>query len=149
MQRNIFTYLTGLCLSLVLVGAAQAASPQVVGDYTVHYSAFNTDVLQPNVAENYNIVRSKNRGLLTVSVFKNDLLPAGKAVHAKLTVTASNLSGQLRSFDVREVTEGNAIYYLSDFGVAHEEILDFTINVLPEGESQAFDVKFRQQFYAK
>ena len=129
--------------------AALADSPQTIGDYTIHYSAFNTDVLQPNVAENYHIVRSKNRGMLTISVFKNDLLPAGKAVHAAVTVSASNLSGQLRNFDVREVVEGSAIYYISEFHVAHEEILDFTLEIVPEGETEPLIAKFRQKFYTQ
>jgi len=34
---------------------AQAATPIKVGEYTVHFSAFNTDTLQPNMAKAYNI----------------------------------------------------------------------------------------------
>ena len=59
MVKNIFF------LALLVVSAinnlAVAGEPQVFGDYTVHYNAFNTDTLQPAMAEAYNIVRSKNR----------------------------------------------------------------------------------------
>lgn len=151
MARRLFhRFDTALLLSLLCAPLlASAASPQVFGNYTVHYSAFSTDVLQPQVAEAYDIVRSKNRGMLTLSIFKNDLLPAGRPVRARIDIQASNLTGQLRTFDVRLVDEGNAIYYLSDFHIAHEEMLDFVINIVPDGETAPLVVKFRQQFYTR
>jgi hypothetical protein len=136
-------------LALLLTPPVQAASPQIFGDYTVHYSAFTTDTLQPSMAEAYNIIRSKNRGMFTLSVMKKDLTPVGKPVRAQVVASASNLTGQLRKFKVREIVDGNSIYYISVFHVAHEEMLDFNIQVLPEGESNSFNVKFRQQFYTQ
>ena len=54
-------YLLVFITSLLIMAAfsTQAASPQTIGNYTIHYSGFTTDVLQPKVAESYNIVRSK------------------------------------------------------------------------------------------
>jgi hypothetical protein len=135
--------------ALFVMSTAQAASPQVFGDYTVHYSAFTTDALQPNMAEAYNIVRSKNRGMFTLSVMKKDLAPEGKPVRASVIASASNLTGQFRKFNVREIEDGNTIYYISVFHVAHEEMLDFNIQIQPEGESNSFNVKFRQQFFTQ
>jgi hypothetical protein len=128
-------------------GIAQAASHEVFGDYTVYYNAFNSDTLQPEMAEAYNIVRSKNRGMVTLSVIKKSMSPVGTPVRAKVTLSASNLTGQLRQMETREVVEGNSVYYLSEFVVAHEEVLAFTVEVTPEGESRKFTVKFRQKFY--
>jgi hypothetical protein len=144
--------LKNLFLSTVLfalVGAVQAGEPQVFGDYIVHYNAFNSDTLQPKMAEAYNIVRSKNRGIVTISVMKKDVSPVGKPVRASISLNASNLTGQFRNFKTREINEGNSIYYISEFHVAHEEMLDFTMEVLPEGETQSFTVKFRQKFYTQ
>lgn len=133
---------------LLMLGAtANAGEPFSYGEYTVYYNAFNSDTLQPKMAEAYDIVRSKNRGVLTVSIIKKGLSPIGKPVHAQVSVSASNLTGQHRNIDIREIDEGSAIYYISEFSVAHEEILDFSIEVKPEGESQSFNVKFRQKFY--
>jgi hypothetical protein len=134
--------------ALFVMSTAQASS-QVFGDYTVHYNAFTTDTLQPSMAEAYNIVRSKNRGMFTLSVMKKDLAPEGKPVRANVIASASNLTGQFRKFNVREIEDGNTIYYISVFHVAHEEMLDFNIQIQPEGESNSFNVKFRQQFFTQ
>ena len=82
-------------------------------------------------------------------MIKKDLQPAGKPVRAHILLSASNLTGQFRQFKVREIDEGGSIYYISEFHVAHEEMLDFTVQVTPEGETQAHTVKFRQQFYTQ
>lgn len=134
---------------ITMCNLAAAGEPQIFGDYTVHYNAFNTDTLQPAMAESYNIVRSKNRGMITVSVMKKDEKAMDKPTRANLTVSASNLTGQFRTFKVREVDEGNSIYYLSEFHVAHEEMLNFVLQILPEGSVKPITVEFRQKFYTQ
>jgi hypothetical protein len=149
------TTLKGLFPVLILVASfthsrdSNAETSQVFGDYTIHYNAFNSDVLQPSMAEAYGIVRSKNRGMLTITVIKKDSIPTGTPVRAKVTASASNLTGQFREFKIREINEKDSIYYMSVFHVAHEEMLDFVLQVLPEGGTQAYTVKFRQQFYTQ
>ena len=66
---------------------------------------------------------------------------------ADVTVSASNLTGQLKSVDTREIREAQAIYYIGEVGVANRETLIFDISVKPEGETAPFTVRFRQQFY--
>ncbi|MCF6255089.1 MAG: DUF4426 domain-containing protein [Gammaproteobacteria bacterium] len=147
-QNHFFKnlYITGIFL--LMCGLSQAGEPQVFGDYTVHYNAFNTDTLQPKMAATYNIVRSKNRGMVNISVLKKTD-SGNKPVRADITISASNLTGQLRTLKVREVNKNNAIYYLSEFHVAHEEMLNFTLKILPEGSSQSMTVNFRQKFFTQ
>lgn len=137
-----------LVLSLLLSGLAQAGEPQIFGDYTVHYNAFNTDTLQPEMAKAYSIVRSKNRGMLTVSVMKK-ADSKNMPVRANIAISASNLTGQFRKFTAREIDEGNSVYYVSEFHVAHEEMLNFTLQILPEGSTQPLTVSFRQKFFTQ
>lgn len=133
---------------ILMTGISQAGEPQVFGDYTVHYNAFNTDTLQPKMAAAYNIVRSKNRGMMTVSIMKKT--DSGDVpVRANISVSASNLTGQFRTFKVREVDEGDSIYYISEFHVAHEEMLNFSLHILPEGSTQPMTVTFRQKFFTQ
>ena len=72
-----------------------------------------------------------------------------KPVRANITASASNLTGQFRTFKMREVDEGNSIYYLSEFHVAHEEMLTFSLQILPEGSTKTLTVEFRQKFYTQ
>ena len=124
-----------------------AESFQSFGDYDVHFNAFTTDFLSPQVAQTYKIQRSKNRALLNISILKKVLGTPGESVAGVVRATAKNLSGQLRSLDVRKVTDGPAIYYLSTFAVNNEETLDFEIQVTPQGNDAPYVVKFRQQFF--
>lgn len=148
LTNRIFRQLQIVGMFMLMAGVSQAGEPQVFGDYTVHYNAFNTDTLQPEMAAAYNIVRSKNRGMMTVSVLKKT--DSGDVpVRANISVSASNLTGQFRTFKIREVDEGDSIYYLSEFHVAHEEMLNFTLQILPEGSTQPLTVSFRQKFFTQ
>jgi hypothetical protein len=117
------------------------------GDYVVHYNAQATEMLPPEVARAYGIQRSANRAMITVSVVRKQEGTIGQTVAADVTVNASNLTGQLKSVETREIRESEAIYYIGELGVANRETLIFDISVRPEGEKSSFQVKFRQQFY--
>jgi len=147
-HKGLFTSLVFVFV-LISTGRVFAETSQSFGDYTVHYNAFNSDVLQPSMAEAYGIVRSKNRGMLTVTIIKKEPGSMGKPVRAAVTASASNLTGQFRQFNVREIDEKSSIYYMSIFHVGHEEMLDFVLEILPEGETQSHTIKFRQQFFTQ
>ena len=147
LRQQFSLFLLKLIVLSGIPAAALAQTSETFGDYTVYYNAFTSDTLQPSVAKVYNITRSKNLGLLTVSIVKKSLSPLGTPVKAQVKAEATNLTGQLKSVEVREVDDGTAIYYLSEIYVTHKEVLDFTLSVTPEGESKPFVVKFRQQFY--
>lgn len=118
-----------------------------IGDFVVHFSAQSTDQLQPEVARAYNIVRSKNRAMLNVSILrKSDNMP----VTGDVTVKTVNLTGQLKSVTMRKIEEPGdivAIYYIGETPVANRETLVFDIRVTPEGADTASDVRFKRQFY--
>jgi hypothetical protein len=134
-------------LTCLFVTSAVADTSAKFGDFTIYYNAFTSDSLQPSMARAYKITRSKNRGLLSISVLKKSLSPVGKPIKAKVDAKATNLTGQLKNIVIREVEDGNSIYYLSEFHISHKEVLDFTLNITPEGSDKNLTVTFRQQFY--
>ena len=150
---------TTLTLSLITLLAAcggpgeNATVPQAepagasfvdIGDHVIHFSAQSTDQLPPEVARAYSIVRSKNRAMLNVSVLED---ATDKAVTAEVTVKTVNLTGQLKNITMRQIEEGDAIYYIGETPVANQETLIFDITVRPEGVAEATDVRFKRQFY--
>lgn len=118
-----------------------------IGDYVVHFSAQSTDQLPPEVARAYNIVRSKNRAMLNVSIIrKSDNVP----VAGEVVVKTVNLTGQLKNVTMRKIEEPGdkvAIYYIGETAVANRETLIFDISVTPEGEDEPSEVRFKRQFY--
>jgi hypothetical protein len=127
---------------LLLSGAVHAESSIERGDYVVHYNALPSTSISPEVARQYAITRSANRALLNIAVLRQ-----GKPVAAKLTGSATNLAGQRQNLALREVREGEAIYYLAEPGIADHETLAFEIDVLPEGVAEPIVVRFRQEFF--
>jgi hypothetical protein len=115
-----------------------------IGAHVIHFSAQSTDELPPEIAKAYNILRSKNRAMLNVSVIrKADKVP----VTAEVTVKTVNLTGQLKNVTMRQINEQEAIYYIGETAVANRETLVFDITVIPDGEQQPSNVRFKRQFY--
>ena len=115
-----------------------------IGDHVVHFSALSTDQLPPEIAKVYNIVRSKNRAMLNVSILRE---ADNVAVPADVTVKTVNLTGQLKNITMRRIDEQEAIYYIGETPVANRETLIFDISVKPEGSDRASEVRFKRQFY--
>lgn len=137
----------GSLLLILSISESVADQSRDFGDYTIHYSAFTTDVLTADVARSYNITRSKNRALLNISVLEKVLDASIKPVRAQVVASATNLSSQLKSLEIREIAEQGAIYYISEIPVAHRETLNFNIAVTPEGETNTYRFSFDQQFF--
>ena len=115
-----------------------------IGDHVIHFSAQSTDQLPPEIARAYNIVRSKNRAMLNVSVLRAS---DNQAVTADVTVKTVNLTGQLKTVTMRRINEQEAIYYIGEVAVANRETLIFDISVTPDGEDSSSEVRFKRQFY--
>lgn len=124
--------------------AAAGETMKNIGGYVVHFSAQSTDQLSPEIARAYNIVRSKNRAMLNVSVIREE---DNASVEAEVSVKTVNLTGQLKTVTMRKVPDQQAIYYIGETPVANRETLIFDITVRPDGVETASEVRFKRQFY--
>jgi hypothetical protein len=136
-------------LALLFTLPANAENAQDFGDYVVHFNALTTDNLPPSVTREYGITRSKHRALLNVAVLKKVLGTTGQPVAASVSAGVSNLTGQRRDIELREIREGSAIYYIGEFGVTHEDNLDFTVMAQPEALERPLQVQFQQRFFTR
>ncbi len=136
-----------LAFTFLLPHSAAAENSMDFGEYVVHYNALATDFLPPEVARKYRITRSRNRGMVNITVLKKVLGSPGQPVHARVELLAENLVGQGRVIRLREIREGKAIYYIGEFRVANEETLSFTGRVQPRGTEELLEVHFSQGFY--
>lgn len=136
--------------ALSFTAAAPAQQSQDFGEYVVHYNALNTNLIPPEVAQAYGIVRSPSRALLNVTVLKKVMDTPGTPVGANVTASGTNLTGQRREIELREIKEpGGAIYYVGQFPVHNLETYQFEVTVAVEGEVQPLKVRFKQQFYTE
>lgn len=121
------------------------SSSRDFGAHILYFNAIRTDSLTPEVATNYGIVRSANRVLVNISMAKKAEGSSGIPVPGTVTVQAVNLNGQFKDLTLREIREGEAIYYIGDVAIASDETLVFTVEATPEGSSP-LSVKFQRQF---
>lgn len=143
--KHVFSCLIGLVLLLPITASAENSKD--FGEFVIHYNAMATDMVPPEVAHKYRITRSQNRGMINITVLKKVLNSPGQPVHAHVEVNALNLAGQGRTIRMREIREGNAIYYIGEFGVANEETLNFNVLAHPQGSQETVEVRFSQDFY--
>ena len=146
MKMKLISLLFAVVLGSVPTALLAENSTSVPG-YVIHHNAFTTDTLSPEVARHYRLQRSKNRGMLNVSVIKEIPGTTGLSVPAQVTARATNLTGQSRDIPMREVKDGDAIYYIGDFRVANQETLNFSLEVTPAGEPKAHPAHLSQQFF--
>ena len=131
------------------LGPALAENATKIPGYTIHHNAITTDQLAPDVARSYGIQRSRNRGLLNVSVIKDVPGTTGTAATATVKATSRNLQGLIRELPMREVRDGTAVYYLGEFPVEHQETLSFTVQVRPQGETTSYTAELSQEFFTR
>ena len=127
--------------------ADRGEQKQVFGDYEVHYIGLNSSFLPEDVAEAYDIPRSRSLAYLSISVLKKVKNDVPAPVTAELTGTIKNLIGQSRSIEFREIKETNAVYYVSTFRFDKNEVYRIDLDVPPDGSNRTFDVRFSQKFY--
>ncbi|WP_085677932.1 MULTISPECIES: DUF4426 domain-containing protein [unclassified Pseudomonas] len=131
-MRRLALFLISLCLALPVM-AADAARPErkeVFGDVTVHYSAFTSSMLQPDIAAATGLTRSKNQGVLNIAVLKAD-----KPAMAVVSGTVKDLTGRTSPLSFKQITDQGAVYYIAQFKIEQAETLTFDLNVETGGVS--------------
>ncbi|PKH77779.1 DUF4426 domain-containing protein [Pseudomonas sp. Choline-02u-1] len=125
MSRLALLLLTA-CLSASAMAAdvIKGERKETFGDITVHYNTFNSTFLQPDIAKAAELIRSKNQGVINVSVVKD-----GKPVIASVTGTIKDLTSNSVPLTFRQVTEQGAIYYIAQYPVPQQETRTFEIKV--------------------
>ncbi|MGH8435741.1 MAG: DUF4426 domain-containing protein [Pseudomonas sp.] len=136
-MRRFALFILALCLALPAV----AERKQSFGDLDVHYSAFNSGFLQPDIAAAAGLIRSKTLGVLNIAVLK-----AGKASTAKVSGEVKDLLGTVHPLTFKQVNESGAIYYLAQFPFEQQEVLRFSVKV-QAGDGATNSLDFSQEFF--
>ena len=145
MKTSTFSVIAMLLLLTAFVANAENATR--TGGYTIHHNVLTTDNLPAQVATAYGLTRSTSRGLLNISVIRDEPGTMGTPVRAQIKAFSRNLFGQMRTFEMREIREDKAVYYIADFPVAHRELMIFEFEILPEGGRYPLRANMRHEFY--
>lgn len=143
-MKKLMTLLVSLFLLMPMMASAENSTK--IPGHTVHHNVITTDFLSPSIASAYRIVRSKNRGMINISVIKDEVGTTGIPVTAEINARVINLIGQQRPIRLKEIREGKAIYYIGDFIIPSSERLVFMLEVKPEGAKKASLAKLEHEF---
>lgn len=119
-------FLLTACLSVTAMAAdvIKSERQETFGDVTVHYNTFNSTFLQPDIARAAELIRSKNQGVINVSVIKD-----GKPLIANVTGAVKDLTSKSVPLTFRQITEQGAVYYIAQYPVDQQETRTFEIKV--------------------
>ncbi|MGD8219083.1 DUF4426 domain-containing protein [Pseudomonas thivervalensis] len=125
-MKRLALFLITACLSVGAMAAdvIKAERMEKFGDITVHYNTFNSTFLTPDIAKAAELTRSKNQGVINVSVIKG-----GKPLMAQVSGTVKDLTSKTVPLTFRQVTEQGAIYYIAQYPVPQQETRTFEIKV--------------------
>lgn len=143
-KRSLMAGSLMLLANLLFSAMALAEQKETLGKWDVHYIAFNSTFITPDIAKHYSIVRSKYNGIINISVLNK---ADQKAQSAVLTGTARNLLGVSKSLMFKEVSEGDAIYYIAVLPFSDQETFRVTVNINDGTDQQV--LKFQHKFYAE
>lgn len=149
-MNRLGKWMASLLLTVTAVLSQPVFAEQFVayGDYEIHYNAFNSTFIQPDIAQQVGIQRSKRMALVNVSVLKvegDKKTPVTASVQGK----ATNLIQQTQELKFQKVDEGSAIYYLGQFGFSDDQVIRLALDVQPDPNQPAFKVEFEQRFYTE
>jgi len=147
-MNRIFTQVSLLSFFVILFllpFSLQAENTKVYKYHTVHYNAFPTDSLPPEMTQRYHLKRSKNMALVNISIVKNEASIQIQGVKSTVNGVLKNLMGQEKKLSFQEVHEGKAYYYIAQVPVEHNEVVTFKINI-STNDKQKYNLAFDKQF---
>ncbi len=137
---------------LLVLGAVVVTMPATANDrYSTRdielYSvAVPTMELTAEAAKNYNVERSPNRGLLTVTLVKKAKSGKNETLAGQIYAGAINLKNNLSNIPIREVQDKGSVYYLGEFQVTTPDTLRFLVNANVMGKTMKSE--FAREFYS-
>ena len=134
--------LTILLASLLTVIQTSAETFETKNGLTIHYSIVPTLMLSKNIANQYQIVRAKDRSILNIAIKDQ----SGSSVKASIEGKKENLLGQQEELSFSEFSEGDAIYYVAAVKHGKEELLRFATEIQPPNKKSE-TLRFTKKLY--
>lgn len=139
-----------LSMAVVLLAVSYAPSSAAeqskrLGPWKVHYNAFNSTLLRPEMATEYGLSRSETLATLNISVLAATL-PNKPAQRVEISGYVMNPLSQQTRLEFDEVIEGDAVYYLAQTRFSNLETLRFFITIKQGQQSQ--ELRFHKEFWA-
>lgn len=141
---TLFSALIAIMLSSVSL-PSMAEQKQQFANLEVHYIALPSMFIEPAIAAQYGLKRSKYTGLVNISVL--DKSQQSQPIEADLVGIGRNLIGQTEQLQFKKIKEGKSIYYIATYAFTNEEIVNFDVQIKAQDKTNR--LKFQHKFYVE
>ncbi len=142
-MRYIWSFIIGAALTISAPALAEQSTR--LGPWEVHYNAFNSTLLRPEMAQQYDLQRSKYVGTVNIAILA--ATEEGKpAQRVSIEGYAMNPLSMQQNLEFQEVIEGESVYYLTQVKFTNLETLRFYITLKKGTETQ--ELRFSKEFWA-
>lgn len=138
-----------LTLLLLTLAGPAAAEEKIVrfGDYQVHYAAFPSTFLPPEVAAANGLNRSKGIGIVNISIMRDDENGNPSTVPGHVEGKVFNDIRQATFLGFRRIQEGDSVYFIAEYQYRPGELMTFQITARPSGHAQDLPIRFSQELF--
>lgn len=144
-MKHVLTSILAALVIVVGVSDVKAEQSKRLGPWEVHYNAFNSTLLRPEMAKQYQLSRSETLATLNISVL--DATAVGKpAQQVEISGYVMNPLSQQQTLEFNEIIEGEAVYYLAQTRFSNLETLRFFITIKQGNQTQ--ELRFHKEFWA-
>ena|SRR5690554_1616704 len=143
--KNAFVVISVVFMAATFSAPATAQQSKRLGAWEVHYNAFNSTLLRPEMAKQYGLSRSETLATLNISVL-SATLPGKPAQQVDISGYVMNPLSQQTRLEFREVVEADAVYYIAQTRFTNLETLRFFITLKQGNETH--ELRFHKEFWA-
>lgn len=140
----VSAYLTFISFALFAAQPSWAEQSKRLGPWEVHYNAFNSTLLRPEMARQYNLERGETIATINIAVLAAEL-PGKPAQQVSIEGYAMNPLSMQQPLEFSEVIEGEAVYYLAQTSFSNLETLRFFITLKKGDKVQ--ELRFSEELW--
>lgn len=139
---------TLMLLLFALAGPAMAQEKiEDFGEYQVHYAAFPSTFLPPEVAAANGLQRSGSIGIVNIAIMTKGENGALRTVPGQVEGKVLNDIRQASFLGFRRIQEGDAVYFIAQYQYRPGELMTFQITARPSGHDQDLPIRFSQTLF--
>ncbi len=140
-------------LVLAIIGldiSAETKTSYNSGNHTVHYSVFNSTMIQPEIANAHKLKRAANLAYINIAVVDNsDSHKNSYGIAARISGQARNLLQQQQLLRFVAIEEQNTTYYLAPLYHNNEDIYHFDITAVIDEQTPVINFTFSKTLYVE
>lgn len=145
LKKIFFVNILSIVIGLYAASSMGLDLTRDLKNHTVHYTIFDSALITPEVAEQYQLKRDPKLAYINIAIIPKT---GGFGIEAnKLKGDSSNLLQQKTTLEFTTIREKNAVYYLAPVPFFDREVMHFDISIKATEASEQEAFRFTRKLY--